>query len=45
MSWLKAFLERLANASQKEFGNDRLDCCKNELHDQQAKPSPGKGKP
>ncbi|MGE5653988.1 MAG: LDCC motif putative metal-binding protein [Bacillota bacterium] len=42
MGWLKTFLERLANASQKEFGNDRLDCCKNDLHDQQTKQPPKK---
>lgn len=41
MGWLKDFLDRLANASKKEFGSDRLDCCQNELHNQQPKQTPG----
>lgn len=36
MNWLQKFLAKLANASQKEFGNDRLDCCKGGLHEPQS---------
>ncbi len=25
--WIKRFLDKLARANEKEFGNKRLDCC------------------